>query len=265
MNYAVIGYPIHHTYSPLIHNTNFKKNDDPLNYGKLEITPEQLKNINMIMKKENLLGINVTVPHKEEIIQYLDEIDGHAKEIYAVNTVKRIDHKLYGYNTDVSGYKQTIIDNDIKHDNVLILGAGGASKAVCLAHLELGSKVTIVTRRKESFQSFRTHDFTALTIDEFEGGAFDIVINATPLGLKSEDAFQTFKLNQLNNIESTVGYDLIYNPAVTPFMSYFKTSFNGLDMLVNQAMMSYEIWTGKVGDREEVKSVLRTYLKENNG
>lgn len=264
MDYAVIGYPIKHSYSPFIHNTNFKLNEDDFFYDKLEVTPESLSNIRNIMNEKDLQGINVTVPHKEMIIPYLDYVNGHGRTIKAVNTVKRVDDKLYGYNTDVSGYKKTIIDNHFKHENVLILGAGGAAKAVLLAHQELGSNVTIVARRKESFETFKNKEFIEVTIDQFDGGEFDIVINATPLGLNNEDPFKVFKLYLLSNLTNTVGYDLIYNPAVTPFMTYFNKSINGLDMLVNQAMLSYEIWTGKGGNKEAVKSTLKQFLEENH-
>lgn len=253
MNFAVIGHPIAHSFSPFLHEVNFKENNDSHAYIALDIEPQNLKNIRQIIKEHNLSGFNVTVPHKEQIISYLDEVHSSAAQVGAVNTVLVNGEQLIGYNTDVSGYKHSFINSFTETDKkVLILGAGGASKAVLAAHLQMNHTVTIVARNPKSFNGFKNKDFKKLLINEGYSETYDVVVNATPLGLKHEDAFKYFNLEDAVH-EGTIGMDLIYNPATTEFMKHFKIFKNGLDMLIYQAMDAYEIWTEKRGNREAVK------------
>lgn len=263
MNYAVIGYPIKHTLSPLIHNANFDSLNVTANYEALEISPDALSNIKNIVAEKNLDGFNVTVPHKENIMNYLDEIAAHAKKIGAVNTVAVKNGKYYGYNTDVTGYMKAFNDafGESKR-RVLILGAGGAAKAVHRAHTDNGDDVSIMARRIESFDSFKTTDFTGILNTDFDGSSYDAVINATPLGLNGEDVFEIMDINTDFITADTLGMDLIYNPAKTPFMTYFKQNKNGLDMLINQALDAYTIWTNQTGDSIAVNAALTHYMEE---
>lgn len=264
MNYAVIGYPIKHTLSPVIHEANFKALNEDSTYTAEEVLAEDIKDIKQWIIDNDFSGINVTVPHKENIMPYLDYIDPAAKEIGAVNTVHLKNGELHGYNTDVTGYLSAFNDA-FGYDSgrrILILGAGGAAKAVHRAHIDHGDTVTIVARRPESFETFKSDDFTGIVTDDFTGGHFDAVINATPIGLNHEDAFTTMGLDSSFIKDTTVGMDLIYNPKVTPFMTYFKNNANGLDMLINQAMHAYNIWTGQTGDTKAVKNRLEQYMEE---
>lgn len=263
MHFSVIGYPIKHSLSPLIHEANFKANNDESSYVKSEVHPDDLKNIRQYMIQDTLSGINVTVPHKEKIMDFLDVLDPTAKEIGAVNTVSLKDDILTGYNTDVTGYIKAFNDSfgPLKNRHILILGAGGAAKAVHRAHVDHGDKVTIVARRLESFNSFIKKDFTSVLSNDFTGGHFDAVINATPLGLNNEDVFISMGINPDFIDSDTIGMDLIYNPSITPFMTYFKRSQNGLGMLINQAMDAYYIWTGKKGNTRAVETALKKYLE----
>ena len=144
MNYVVIGYPLSHTLSPLIHEANFKALNMNDSYQALEIAPESLETIKAVAAESELNGFNVTVPHKEEIMQYMDDIAPEAKKIGAVNTVHIVDGKYYGYNTDVTGYEGFNSAFGQAERRVLILGAGGAAKAVHRAHADNGDDVTIV-------------------------------------------------------------------------------------------------------------------------
>lgn len=263
MNYAVIGYPIKHTLSPIIHNANFKSLNIDADYQALEISPEQLPNIKEIVKRNNLSGFNVTVPHKEKIMDFLDEVAPQAKKIGAVNTVHVKNGRYYGYNTDVSGYMKAFTDAfGSSPQRILIIGAGGAAKAVHRAHADLGHDVFIMARRIESFESFNTDDFTRILNTNFEGGLYDAVINATPLGLNGEDVFEVMNINPEFITADTVGMDLIYNPAETSFMNYFKKNANGLEMLINQALDAYKLWTNQTGDSLAVNTALAQHMEE---
>lgn len=263
MNYVVIGYPLSHTLSPLIHEANFKALNMNDSYQALEIAPESLETIKAVAAESELNGFNVTVPHKEEIMQYMDDIAPEAKKIGAINTVHIVDGKYYGYNTDVTGYMKAFNSAFGQAERrVLILGAGGAAKAVHRAHADNGDDVTIVARRSDSFKTFKSDDFTAVLNTEFKGGTYDAVINATPLGLKGEDVFEIMKLDPAFINDKTAGMDLIYNPSTTPFMTYFKQSENGLGMLVNQALDAFQIWTGETGSNHAVQEALLNYMEE---
>lgn len=263
MNFAVIGYPLQHTLSPVIHKANFDALNINADYRALEIKPEDLSSIKTYADEMKLSGFNVTVPHKEKIMKYLDEIAPAAEKIGAVNTVHLKDGRYYGYNTDVTGYMKAFNDAfGAGKRTVLILGAGGAAKAVHRAHADNGDDVTILARRAESFESFKTADFNSVLNTEFEGGSYDAVINATPLGLNGEDVFKSMQLDPAFITDDTAGMDLIYNPAVTPFMNYFKNRENGLSMLVNQALDAFEIWTAKTGSNTAVQQALKEYMEE---
>lgn len=244
MNFAVIGSPIEHTLSPAIHYANFNSLNLADTYRALHIRPEELGHIKDVIKQYDLNGFNVTIPHKETIMAHLDFIDQRAIEVNAVNTVLIKDNKLYGYNTDVTGYKQAYTDRfGTMKRNILILGAGGASKAVYRAHSELGDDITIYARREASFETFTDQNFQRLSsLQNLK--SFDVIINTTPIGLKNEDLYDVMSLSRNKITEDTIGIDLIYNPEKTPFLYGFedKMVMNGLSMLVNQAIHAFEIW-----------------------
>lgn len=264
MNFAVIGSPIEHTLSPAIHHANFNSLELDDTYRALHVEPEELNHIGDIIKNYNLNGFNVTIPHKEKIMEHLDFIDQRALEVNAVNTVLVKDDKLYGYNTDVTGYKQAYTDRfGTCKRNVLILGAGGASKAVYRAHRELGDDITIYARREASFETFKEQKFEKLSsLEKLKN--FDVIINTTPIGLKNEDLYQVMSLPVENITEETIGIDLIYNPQKTRFLHEFENenAMNGLSMLVNQAVHAFEIWYDNryAGDYDAVYAALNKKL-----
>jgi shikimate dehydrogenase len=261
LKFAVIGDPLSHTLSPMIHNTNFAALNLKASYEALNIKPEALQNIRQTAEKHQLSGFNVTIPHKEKVIAFLDDIDEHVKKIGAVNTVHIDDGRYIGYNTDVSGYKSAYLNqfNDVRR-KVLILGAGGVSKAVHRAHADLGDEVFIYARRAASFENFITEDYTPLL--ELEHLNYDVIINATPVGLKDEDLFTALNLKQNMLTEETIGIDLIYQPEQTKFLTYFNQNkiMNGLPMLVFQAMHAFKIWTGQEGDYKAVDAALKSHF-----
>lgn len=244
MNFAVIGSPIEHTLSPSIHNANFRALNLDDAYRALHVTPGDLKFLDDIIKQYALDGFNVTIPHKEKVMQYLDEIDQRALEVNAVNTVMVKGERLIGFNTDVTGYKQAYTERfgEVPR-KILILGGGGASKAVYRAHREIGDDITIYARRPASFETFRDRNFRAIS-DFHDMGHFDAIINTTPVGLNGEDLFDVMRFPRDLITVDTIGVDLIYNPYKTPFLHAFhdEKMMNGLAMLVNQALHAFEIW-----------------------
>jgi len=242
--YGLIGYPLEHSFSKKYFAEKFKnegiKNAFYENYPLKNIT-ELLKLIN---EEKELVGLNVTIPYKEEVIPFLDEIDSDAKEVGAVNVIKILRSgdkiKLKGYNTDIYGFRESLKPFIVKDINqALILGTGGSSKAVAWVLEKLGVKVIFVSRSKKQ-GSITYRDITDNII-----GATQLIVNTTPLGMyPNMENKPDIPYNLLS--PSHILYDLIYNPGQTLFLkegiSRGCTVINGLTMLKLQAEKSWEIW-----------------------
>ena len=244
--YLVIGNPIEHSLSPLIHNYWIKKYHLANSiYEKRKIEEKDLKNIIKEIKDGKIIGMNVTVPFKKLIIPFLDELDDEAREIGAVNTIKVIRTadgvKLKGYNTDIYGFKETLKPLlKMNHYKALILGTGGAAKAVEYVLKKIGLDVLYVSRNPES-ESEKSYD----ELNDVAVKNFPVIVNSTPLGMYPKvDVCPDIPYEHLS--EDNLLYDLIYNPGETLFMKkgaeQGANTQNGLGMLKLQAEKAWEIW-----------------------
>ncbi|KXG73860.1 shikimate dehydrogenase [Thermotalea metallivorans] len=254
--YGVIGYPISHSLSPEIHNSIFDKNQENSIYIPLAVSPEELARTIPLLKN-NFQGFNITIPHKETIISYLDEMDERAQWYGAVNTVKIIEGKMIGYNTDGYGFVKSLLEAgiDLKGRKVLLIGAGGAARVAAHEILLLGGKLTIANRNTEKAERLKNvlignvgiQEIEIRSLDQLEKG-FDCVINATPLGMGPWCEEMPMKEEVLRG--TAFVYDMIYNPYETKLLlqgkQYGCKTQNGLPMLFYQAVKAQEIWTGKV-------------------
>lgn len=242
---GLIGYPLTHSFSAKYFAEKFQNEGiegftyENFEIPKIEDFPEVIKN------NPEIVGLNVTIPYKEQIIPYLDELDEEAKEIGAVNTIKVIRTengvKLKGYNTDIYGFRETLKPLlKMHHYKALILGTGGAAKAVEYVLKKIGLSVLYVSRNPES-EKERSYD----ELNEFAVKDFPVIVNSTPLGMHPKvDACPALPYNHLS--EDNLLYDLIYNPAETLFMKKGAEKGaivqNGLGMLKLQAEKAWEIW-----------------------
>lgn len=239
--YGLIGYPLTHSYSKKYFTEKFsRENISNCSYDLFE-----LKNINelsdLLLNNHQIKGLNITIPYKESIIPFLNEITDDAKSIGAVNCIKINNNKLIGYNTDVFGFKQSIKPFlTSAHEKALILGTGGSSKAVAHVLNEIGIECFFVTRKKNNPKQFEYDE-----LNEYIFKAFKLIINTTPVGMypNSNDAPQ---INYKYINSEHLLYDLVYNPEETTFLKHGKkngaTTINGLSMLYLQAEKSWEIW-----------------------
>lgn len=274
MNIGLIGYPVHHSLSPEMQNSAFRELGLNYKYEKFNVEPGKLGDIICYFQANGFKGFNVTIPHKETVMPFLDEIDEEALAIGAVNTVDIKDGKLIGYNTDgkgfVNGLKQKLI-KPISESHILILGAGGAARAI--AHsLYLHQPMSIVianrtTRRAEKIiQECLKGDGNALTLQEAEHmlSRFDIVVNTTPIGMHPNYNEIPLDLRRLN--EGTVLSDIIYNPLKTKWLKLGEQKGaiidNGLSMFVHQGALAFEIWTGR---KPNVDLMKETVIKQLGG
>ncbi|MDD5067343.1 MAG: shikimate dehydrogenase [bacterium] len=261
--FGVAGFPVSHTLSPVIHNDLFKRYGINSIYLPLEIAQERFKDfVQGLRSINNLVGLNITVPYKETILPYLDEISPDARLIGAVNTVLVSKSRLKGYNSDWYGFSSSMKINfprfRLKNSRVLLLGAGGGSKAVSFALLRSGiRKLVLVDIIHEKARQLKKHllRYNGKTeiIVEDKGFASlsrmdlspDLIINATPQGLKQGDK-PVISLKPIAG-PKTVVYDLIYNPRETALLRSARQMglayVNGLDMLILQALRSFSIWT----------------------
>ncbi len=244
--YGLIGYPLGHSFSKNFFNEKFHSENIDAEYLNFEI-PE-IKDITKVLKSNStLVGINVTIPYKEQIISYLDELDPDAASIGAVNVVKIINEKgkikLKGYNSDIIGFTRSI-EPLLKahHKKALILGTGGASKAVFHGLKNLGIEAKFVSRNpKEGMLTYK--ELTPAVMEEYK-----VIVNCTPVGMyPMADSYPDIPYEYIT--PNHLLYDLLYNPDTTLFMKKGSdmgaVTKNGLEMLLLQAFAAWEIWNNQ--------------------
>ena len=259
--FLVIGNPIDHSLSPKLHNYWIKKNNIDAIYEKLKLEESDLKNLIFEVKEKKIHGVNVTVPFKKSVIPFLDELTLEAKKTQSVNTIYLANNKILGHNTDIGGFEASIYESniDLKNRKVLILGAGGVVPSIIYALIKMNvSKITISNRTKEKAENLK-NIFKEINIIEWgKLTDFDIIINATSLGLKKEDKIN-FNFSSIN--KNKFFYDVIYNPTETNFLKTGKNlgniAINGKLMFIYQAFLAFSIWHNlKPNVDEEVLKLL---------
>jgi shikimate dehydrogenase len=247
----VIGFPLEHSLSPELHNQMYKK---------LEIATRMLalesQNLCSLIKRihHSKIGLTaVTMPHKENIIPYLDHVDELAKDIGSVNTVINNDGELFGYNTDHAGIEYALRDEELSDKQVLILGAGGAAKTVAYYLNKMNAKVLYFNRTKEKADTLaEIYGGRVISKNDLDRNKVDFIINTTPLGMSPFENQSPLSLDEMP--EGTTVFDLIYNPNKTLLMQYAEQkggkSISGIDMFVAQALKQIELWKGLKLDTE---------------
>jgi len=260
--YGVIGDPIEHTMSPVMHNAAFKELGLDYLYVPLRVKKEELGKAVESMRALNIRGVNVTLPHKVAIIPFLDELDPLAKKIGAVNTIVNDGGVLTGYNTDATGFLQALLEKGVESEGkkVVILGAGGAARAISFILAERGGHLVILNRLLEldwaeelaqRVSKVSKKEVKALELNEknlevvLEGA--DILINATSVGM-SPDINKTPVPARLLK-PGLIVFDIVYNPIQTRLLKEAEAAgaqtIGGLDMLVWQGAIAFEKWTGQ--------------------
>jgi shikimate dehydrogenase len=260
---GIFGYPIEHTLSPAMHNAAFEALGLNYCYIPFLVHPDHLKNAIQAIKALNLSGVNITIPHKEKVIPLLDEIAEDASFIGAVNTIVNKNGRLTGYNTDGKGFMQSLIENGIHVEgrDILIVGAGGASRAISY-YMSLNAKtLSIYNRHKDRaerlVQDLKKISSNVLIHDDISNiHGFHIIINATPLGLKKEDHLP-FNTSLLKNEQ--VVCDLIYKKTklIAEASKMGCITIDGKGMLLWQGIFAFELWTGKKPQVEVMRRALR--------
>tara|TARA_B100000989_G_scaffold221072_1_gene168824 strand:- start:548 stop:1342 length:795 start_codon:yes stop_codon:yes gene_type:complete len=259
--YLVIGNPIEHSLSPKLHNYWFKKNNIDANYDKRKIDKSEIQEIISEIKNNKLGGINVTVPFKSDVIPFLDTLSEESQITQSVNTIYIHDKKLVGHNTDIKGFELSLRETnfDLKNKSIYILGAGGVVPSIIYALEKLGvSKIAVSNRTKQKAKNLKKNFSNISVVDWGDQLEFDMIINATSLGLNMED---DIGLSFKNINEKKLFYDVIYNPKETNFLKTGKSLgcqvSNGKMMFIYQAFEAFKLWhnvTPKIN--EELKKFL---------
>jgi len=261
---GIMGWPVRHSLSPLIQNAAFAALELDYTYVPLPIQSDQLAQAVAGLKAMGFVGANVTIPHKVNIIPYLDELDVSAQLAGAVNTIVITAGRSIGYNTDVQGFIQSLTTKNItiKGKTAVIMGAGGAARAVVCGLIAEGIDHILIGSRNE----IKAQNFAQLFSEggkvqgcNWHGECFidglnqcDILVNCTPVGMSSNQEVE-FPINWQAVNPQTVVCDLIYTPPLTQFLagaqSHGHMVINGVGMLVEQGALAFELWTGESAPR----------------
>ena len=245
--YLVIGNPISHSFSPKLQNYWLKQNNINAVYNKIKLEEKEIEGIIQDIKNQKIAGCNVTVPFKKKVIPFLDKLSIQAEQTQSVNTIIFKNGNLIGHNTDIFGFDKAIrsLNFNMKGKKIMILGAGGVVPSIIYAIKEMGvSEITISNRTKQKAENLKIL-FKKLNILEWGNLTnFDVVINATSLGLNNEKINLDFSKVGKNKLF----YDVIYNPAETNFLKEGKQlgniTENGAMMFIYQAFEAFKLWHG---------------------
>tara|TARA_B100001093_G_scaffold389357_1_gene375554 strand:+ start:1231 stop:2022 length:792 start_codon:yes stop_codon:yes gene_type:complete len=246
--FLVIGNPIDHSLSPKLHNFWIKKNNIKAIYKKQKLNEKDLKSLILQIRDKQISGVNVTVPFKKVIIPLLDELTYEAEKTQSVNTIYLNTGRVVGHNTDINGFETSIqkLKFEIRNKNVLILGAGGVVPSIIFVLNKMkASKIIISNRTREKAENLKNLFKNLNIVNWGDVPNFDLIINATSVGLNKED--------KINLDFSSIGknklfYDVIYNPKETNFLKVGKNlgnvAANGKLMFIYQALSAFHIWHG---------------------
>ena len=266
--YCIIGDPIHHSLSPAMQNAAFAALGLNCTYIAFRVPKGELKESIDSLRSINIAGFNITVPHKTEVIKYLDELDATAKNASAVNTVNNIEGIFRGYNTDIYGFIEPLHRRqvDFRGMQALLLGAGGAARAVVAALAQEGgiTKVVIANRDMRRAKELANIGTTfglkceVLPLDRAQdvSPVCDLIVNATPLGMNNEPSVIDYQ--HIN--KGSIVYDIVYRPVVTDLIENAKHAqasvVYGYEMLIEQGARAFEIWTGLPSPKDAMKKNL---------
>ncbi|HLF25092.1 MAG TPA: shikimate dehydrogenase [Anaerolineae bacterium] len=267
---TLIGYPVSHSLSPAMHNAAFDSIGLDWRYKAVPVEPGRLVDAVNRVRQPDCAGANVTVPHKQAVVPLLDGLTPVAEAIGAVNTVFKRDGKLIGHNTDAAGLLADLYAHDVAlaHRTVLIIGAGGAARAVVAACAGVGARLRVAARRREQAESLRNladvevFDLTPLGVMQASDGCA-LIVNATPIGMTPNINRSPWLAGTLFPLDA-FAYDLVYNPPDTLFTQQARAAglraATGLGMLVEQGALAFELWTGQSAPRDRMRQAAEMEL-----
>ncbi|MEO6965670.1 MAG: shikimate dehydrogenase, partial [Acidobacteriaceae bacterium] len=265
--YGVAGNPVSQSLSPIMMNTALHR--ETVNAVYLALQAEKVTDLLVLIREVPVHGVSVTMPFKREIMKHLDRTDALSQKIGACNTVVRSqDGKLIGYNTDVTGVIRPLEQRmDLRKAKVLLLGAGGAARAAAFGLKQKGANVFILNRTPQTGQKLaREAEAKTIRRDQVAKTSFDIIINATSVGMTSSKQQSILEEKELN---AKLVFDMVYNPMETPLLRMARGKglavITGAEMFVQQGAEQFQLWTGKPAPREDMWRVVTHALRSRTG
>lgn len=277
---GVIGHPIKHSFSPLMHNLSFELNKMDYIYLPFDVPAANLKDVLKGMKALGIKGFNVTLPLKEKVAQYLNEVSEEANVIGAVNTIVNDNGVLHGYNTDVHGIVESLNEykDDIINGDVSVFGAGGAARSVIYALIRhfKPKQINIINRTEQTAESIKEYFVVKMLFEKIKAYELvppdlvevlrrsKLVVNSSTIGMypESDDAPTTIKESFHKD---QIVFDVVYNPVKTKLLKIAEEqgakTINGLRMFVEQGAKSFELWTGEKMPGDRIYKTLKNYFE----
>lgn len=255
---GVIGYPLSHTLSPVFQQAALDYHAIPVTYSAWPTPPESLPQTVERLRGEDYMGFNITIPHKEQLLDLVDDVNDMARNVGAVNTVVNRNGVLTGHNTDTYGFVRSLKEKanfDPRGKSVLLLGAGGAARAAAYALAAEGvERLAIANRTVVRAESLAEdvgsvlREIEAVSLENVSGDA-DLIVNSTSVGMASGDGAEQTPIKAASIPPDALAYDMVYTPAETPFLRSAQEAgarvLGGLWMLIYQGAAAFELWTGK--------------------
>ena len=273
--FALLGHPVSNSFSPNMHSYLFEKYGVNGAYLCFDIEPRKIYKSIEAMRLLNTVGFNVTIPYKTDVMAGLDEIDRNAELIGAVNTVKNEGGVLKGYNTDGRGFVKAITDRNIPLEgkSAIILGCGGACRSIAIEMSSNGiKKIDIRNRSIENAEKIAKRVgtvfgievvYSSMAVSKEELEEYDFLINTTPIGMESDECPIDESIKVSSDI---VVYDIVYKPHRTNLIKWAEKNnlrvIHGIDMLINQGIEAFEIWTGKKVDSKDAEILKEMFQSE---
>jgi len=271
LHLLLIGDPVAHSLSPIMHNTAAKYHNLPMRYYAVRIEREELPAFASYLSEPALKGVNVTIPHKQALLEYMDNLDPDCEQIGALNTIAKENGNLVGYNTDIIGFCEPLYQwqSEIENEPAIVFGTGGAARAIVFGLKKMGvANVLLVSRNPERKKGENWPESAKIIgyerWPEYAKEA-QIFVNATPLGMEPDINKSPVRENETPFLAEKICYDVVYRPIQTTFLAraekvHAKT-IGGLDMLIHQGSRSFELWTGHKFPIDLVRDQLSEYIK----
>jgi shikimate dehydrogenase len=262
---GLIGWPVEHSRSPAMHNAAFAALGLDWRYILLPTPPDRIEAVVARIRSGELQGANVTIPHKQAVMAYLDEIDPAAQAVGAVNTIVKQEERLIGFNTDILGFKRSLIETgvEVADQPCTVLGAGGSARAVVYVLHELGARSKVYARDAEKARSVHADSRPLGALSEIDP-ATKLIVNTTPVGLSPNVTASPWPAD-VSLPKQALIFDLLNNPARTKFMQQAEQAglraINGWDMLVYQGAAAFAKWTGVEPPVDVMKRALAASMK----
>jgi len=270
----VIGNPISHSLSPLMHNTAAKELGISLKYDRLLLEDHELLKIHRIFNHSSFIGANITIPYKQQMAQYVDYIDDLALSVGAINTISKEGNSLSAHNTDVFGFLAPLLaySDELEGASAVVFGTGGASKAILYALEELGLSEVILVSRSPLISPDIDSTMNVIYASYANWSAYltdecHLIVNTTPLGMGRFSDDSPIPEFEVHLLKDRICYDLVYGKQKTPFIIQAIENgglpIDGLEMLIHQGSKAFEIWTGKAFPIQTVRNTLITHIRSN--